>query len=121
MRKAFLKLLALGMLSGCANIRQQQAQTEIRAVTDNCKSTFLSQDAARVISGRTAQDARDITPSMLADRSVPSETEIEAVKALEPVVSVCQKQIMSVVQKYEPVAIPVFEASRVTALEITSN
>ena len=119
MRQALMALLVLGCLSGCANIRQQQAQAAVRVVVESCKSQYLSANPAQTINDRTAMDARDITPSMIANRSLPTAADIEAVKALEPIVRDCQRRISDTMQRYAPVVVPVFEASRITSLEIT--
>ena len=115
MRSIRLILVMAFLLSGCANLRQQQAQQ----ILADFRSEVGSNTRLDPIRGKVALvDAREVTLPMLSLTTTPTDEEKRALEEWQGMVRAYQLRVNEQFQGVWPWAIPILETSRAASLTL---
>ena len=102
--KEIVMVVVLISIAGCGAIQQKQAQSELSAIKMDC-ADFSAEPRLMPLVGKYPLKTTEITsPSitMLANRSVPNESEKAAILAYEEITQGCSTRLQSFFDRYYP-------------------
>lgn len=103
----FIGFVSITLLQGCA---ATQAQKDIAATQQWCSDRALGDEEIKPIYGKLPiVEVTEITIDMMSIDSAPTDAEVKAIKALFSGQMECAQKIRSVIRKYDPGKLGIFE------------
>ena len=106
-RMLFIVFIGAALLQGCVAM---QAQKDISATQQWCSDRTLGDEEIKPIYGKLPiVEVTEITIDMMSLDAVPTDDEVKAIKALFYAQVECSQKIRSVIRKYDPGKLGIFE------------